>query len=521
MGFSVPMLVGLLALATVMAVAAKRMRLPYSVALVVGGLAVAVFGLLPDLPRLAPEVVFLVCLPALLFEGGISADLQAIRANAVPIGLLAVVGTGIAIAVAGVALHLSLDLPWTAALLLAALMGGTDTVSILFTFRRLVVPPRLAGIMSGETLFNDGATLVAYAAIVGVIAAGVTPSPSVLAGGVLISTVGGAAIGLALAMLGSMLVRHTEDPLAELMATTAIAYGAYSAANAAEVSGAIAAVSAGLVVGATARTKLPPQSRIALSSFWEYVAFGVNTFLFLMIGLSTNPVSISSHLGDILIGFGCIFLGRAAAIYLPFAVVRLTRPQHWVPVRWQHVFVFGNIKGALAVALALGLPAEAPSRQLLIDITFGVTFVSLVFQGVSLPAVVRWLGLSLSDPVALGLGEQQARLIAARAARQELDSLFAAGLVPRTGYDQLRSDYQVEIAEAERTLRSLHERHLTHGARLLLTTRRRLIDAERTAVAAAQRAGLVPTDAADHVLAELDEQVLRVERVLAGEAPTE
>ncbi len=518
---SVPVLIGLIVAATLMAMAAKRMRLPYSVALVAGGMAIAVSGLLPVVPRLAPETVFLVCLPALLFEGGISADVQGIRANAIPIAVLAVVGTGIAIGVTAVALHAFLDLPWIAALLLAALMGGTDTVSILFTFRRLVVPSRLSGIMSGETLFNDGATLVAYAAIAGVLTEGVAPAPGPMAGGLLWSTVGGAAIGLALAAVGSMLVRRTEDPLAELMATTAIAYGAYTAANEVGVSGAIAAVSAGLVVGATARAHLPPQSRIALSSFWEYVAFGVNTFLFLLIGLSTDPVSIGSHIGEILAGFACVLGGRAAAIYVPFLFVRWLRPAHWVPMRWQHVFVYGNIKGALAVALALGLPPETPERQVLVDVAFGVSFVSLVFQGSTLPVVVRWLGLSLHDPVALGLGEQQARLVAARAARQELDQLFASGLVPRSGYDQLRSDYQVEIARAERTLRSLHERHLAHGAMLLLATRRRLVDAERTAVGAAQRAGLVPTDAADRVLAELDDEVLRIERVLAGEAPTE
>jgi len=518
---SLSVLIALLVAATALAIAAKRVNVPYNVALVVGGMLIAVSGLVPGLPRFEPTVVFLVCLPALLFEGGLSSDLRSIRANAIPIGLLASLGMVLAVGVTAAAFHFALGLPWEPALVLATVLGGTDTVSVLYAFRRTPAPSRLSGIMQGETLFNDGVTLVFYVAIVGLVAGGASIAPVSVAGGVLVTMVGGAGVGAAMGLVASFVIRRISDPLAEIMASTALAYGAYALGDALGVSGAIAAVVAGLTVGDTVRRHLPPRSRIALGSFWDYAAFGVNTFLFLSVGLSTSPSSLGSHLPEIGIGFACLVVGRAAAVYLPFLLLRLTRPAQAIPFRWQHVFVVGNIKGALSIAMALGLPAEVPYRAMLVDVAFGITFVSLVAQGLVLTGVIRWLGLVRRDPALDSIDEEQGRLIAAKAARAELDSLQQSGLVPRPAYDLLRSDYQVTIAGAERSLRALQERHLAQGATMLLANRRRLIDAERTALVEAGRAGLISDSTADRLLAEVDERLLEMERILAGDPLTE
>lgn len=519
MRLELPVVVALLVASTALAIAAKRVRVPYNVALVVGGMLIAVSGMLPGVPHLHPDVVFLVCLPALLFEGGVTANLDNIRVNAPPIALLSTVGMIVSIAVTGAVLHPALDLGWGPALLLGALLSVTDTVSILYAFRRAAVPPRLAGIMEGESLFNDGTALVAYGAIASVVTNGAAASgPLLMAAKVIVASVGGVVVGVGLGLAAGFVLRRAGDPPAEIMATMALAYAAYAIAARAEVSGVIAAVSAGLAIGATLRRDLAPQSRVAINSFWEYVAFGVNTFLFLSVGLSTHPASLLGHLPQIFAAVVCVFVGRAAGIYVPLGVLGVLRPAHAVPSRWQHVFVIGNIKGAISIALALGLPVSVPSRQLMVDVTFGVTFVSLVFQGMLLVRALGWLGLIERDPAALALADYQGRLVGARAARQELDALYSAGLVPRAGYDQLRGDYQVVIAEAERELRRLHEQHLTQGARAALATRRRLVDAERNAIISAQRAGLIPEDAAGRLLAEVDRRLLEIERVMADGA---
>ncbi len=511
-----PIVIGLMVVAIVVAIAAKRARIPYNVALVVGGLLISVGNLLPGVPPLQPEVVFLVCLPALLFEGGITADLGNVRANAVPIATLATLGMVLAIGATGAALHELLKLAWGPALLLGAILSVTDTVSILYAFRRAPVPQRLSGIMQGESLFNDGTALVAYAAIAAVVAGGQAPSLGLLGGRVVLASVGGGVIGLALGLVASFVIRRTEDPLAEIMATTALAFASFVAAEQLHLSGAIAGVTAGLTVGVALRRDVSPQSQVAIHTFWEYAAFGVNTFLFLSVGLTTRPEVLLAHLPETGIAFACVFLGRAVAIYVPFLLLRWLRPVASVPLRWQHVFLVGNIKGALSIGLVLGLPDNTPSRQLLVAVAFGVTFFSLVGQGLLLSGALRMMGLIEQDPVALDVAEQQARLIASRAAHHELEALHSQGLVPRGAYEHLRSDYQVNIARAERELRRLNEQHLAQSARSLIAVRRRLIDAERTALLGARRNGLIPESTAEAMLARLDKRTLELEHALHG-----
>ena len=513
MQLHLPVVIGLMVAALVLAIGAKRARVPYNVALVVGGMLITLSHILPEAPHLEPEVVFLVCLPALLFEGGFTANLDSIRANLLPIALLATVGVLVAIGATGWFLHLALALPWGPAVLLGCILAVTDTVSILFAFRRAPVPPRLAAIVLGESLFNDGTALVAYAAISGIVAGAAVTVP-VLAAKVVIATVGGLAVGLALGTVGSFVIRRTEDPLAEIMATTALAFAAFVGAEELHVSGAIAGVTAGLTVGATARKTLSPSSQVAIHSFWEYMAFGVNTFLFLLVGLSSSPGTLIASAPQTAIAVACVFAGRAAAVYLPFLFLGLIKPSQAVRPRWQHVFVIGNIKGALSIALALGLPRETPFRSLLVEVAFGVTFISLVVQGLMLGRVLDWLGLTRRDALAIAVSEHQAKLITARAARAELDTLLANGMVPRMAYEHLRSEYQVTIADAEREIRRIQERNLAQGARLLLAVRRRLIDAERAALTSAERTGLISPEVAERHLLRLDERTLALERLL-------
>lgn len=514
--------IALLVAATVLATAAKRAHVPYNVALVVGGLALALSGLLPRDVTLAPELVFLVCLPALLFEGGITANLGHIRENVVPIALLSTLGMALAVGVTGSAAHLALGLPWAVALVLGALLSVTDTVSILYAFRRANVPPRLAGIMEGESLFNDGTAFVAYGALVSVATGAAVFSPIALTAKALLASAGGLALGLAVGLGVAFVLRRTRDPLAEIMATAAVAFGAYAGAEALHLSGVIACVTAALAVGATVRRELAPESRIALESFWQYAAFGVNTFLFLGIGLSASPARMLDEAPSIGLALLCVFLGRAAAIYVPFALLRLLRPSDAAPPRWQHVFVLGNIKGALSIALALGLPAAIEGRERLVDVTFGVTFVSLCVQGLLLGPALRWLRLVDLDPASERLAEEQGRLIAARAAARELEALSAQGLVPRGAYDLLRGGYQVRAATAERELRRLREQHLAAASRSLLSAQRRLVDAERLAIADAQRGGLLPEATARRLSQDAEQRLLQLERLIEetpGDAP--
>lgn len=508
------MVIGLVVAAVAVSIAAKRARIPYNVALVMGGMLLAIGHVFPHVPHLDPEIVFLVCLPVLLFEGGVTADFRSIQANLFPIVMLATLGMILAVFVSGAMVHGVLGYAWGPALLMGAMLAVTDTVSILFAFKRAPVPGRLAGIITGESLFNDGTALVLFAALVGIVTKGGDAAIATVSAKVVLVSVGGLGVGLAIGLVGAMVIRWTRDPLAEIMATTALAYASYTLAEEVHASGVIAAVTAGLVVGTTMRRHLMPQSQVAIHSFWEYVAFGVNTFLFLSVGLSTDPRSLFENLPAILAAMGCLVVGRAAGVYIPFLLIRLTRRAEAIPLRWQHVFLTGNIKGALSIALVLSLPETTPMRETLVDVVFGVTFLSLTIQGLGLPWTMRKLGLVSEDAYAKEVAALQGQLIGSRAAQRELDELVASGLVSRTDFERLRSVYQTRIAAAERELRRLQEKHITEGARSLLATRRRLIDAERAGIAKAVRGGLLPEEAGEHIAASLDQDILDIEHTL-------
>lgn len=499
-------IVGLLVAAIVVSIASKRARLPYNVALVVGGMLIAIGELMPGMPRLEPQFVFLLCLPALLFEGGITADLGSIRRNIPVIGTLATLGMLISIGVTGSFLKLGLDLPWGSALLLGSMLSVTDTVSVLYAFRRAAVPPRLSAVVQGESLFNDGTALVAYTALTAV-ALSAAPSLPGLGARLLLATFGGLIVGVALGLLTSFIIRWAEEPLLGIMATSAVALASYTAAEQLHLSGAIAAVTAGLTVSANLRRRMSPQGQLAISSFWEYVAFGVNTFLFLSVGLTTQPESLLGNVPEVLLAFGAVIVGRAAGIYPVFWVLGFFQRSTHMPLRWQHVFVIGNIKGALSIALALGVPAAVPGRDLLINVAFGVTFISLIGQGLLLTPLLRGFGLVRKDPIEDQAGRLQAEIIAARAAQRELEEMHQAGLVSRLGYERLRSEYQGQIASADRELRRIYDRHLAYGVGALLSIRRRLIDAERHAISDAGRTGMIPEAAAAEAIARREEAV--------------
>jgi len=510
---SLSVLVALPVAAAALVLVARRANVPSSVALAGGAMLLAAAGLLPGLPRLEPEGILFVCLPALLFAGGFSSDLRTLRAVALPVLLLAGAGTVVAVGVAAVALRHGLRIEWGSALALAAILAGPDASSVRHGLRRVGAPSRLAGILKGETLAAAVVALVIYEAIVRVPAV-----PAQAASGALVALAGGAGLGAAAALVASFALRRIGDPLVQLLAAIALAYGAWALGGALGVSGAVAAAAAGIAAGDTARRHLAPRSRIALDSLWGWAAFGVGAYLFFSMGLVGGPFSPGWNLPAIGIGLASVMAGRAAGVYLPLLLLRLGAPARAIPLRWQHVLVLGNAKGALCVAMALGLPAGFADRAALVELALGIALASLLIQGIALPHVIRRLGLAQSDPAFDAIDEERGRLIAAKAARAELDAMQLAGLLPRPAYDRLRSDYQVVIAGAERSLRSLQERHLAQGATMLLENRRRLIDAERSALVAASGAGLVAESTAGRLLAEIDERLFEVERILAGES---
>lgn len=382
--------------AALLGMLAWRLKLPYAVALVLGGLAVEQTHV-AALPQLDPPVLLFVFLPPLLFDAAFRLDGTQLRSLARPVLFLAIPGTVATAAIVGVALYATLHLPLAEALLFGSIVSATDPVAVVGVFRSLNVPSRLAVLVEGESLINDGVAITLYTAAIGLVTSGTTDVPVVL--GLFVREVlGGVAIGVVLGIVFSRLTAVIDDHLIEMTLSTALAYGSYLVAQSFETSGALACVAAGLVHGSYGRqVGMSERTRRLLDDLWEYVGFVVNAVVFLLVGFTTNVASLAAAAGPVLVSIGSVVVSRVLVIVIPPAVLRLTRRVRVVSTNGERaVLIWGGLRGALTITLALALPPSIANRQLLIAMAFGVVLFTLVVQGVTLRYVIERAGLGES-----------------------------------------------------------------------------------------------------------------------------
>ncbi|WP_437673540.1 cation:proton antiporter [Sorangium sp. So ce131] len=490
-----------LAVGSAVAIGAKRVGIPYNVALVIVGLLLVVVDVLPNTP-MDPEVILIAFLPVLVFEGALFADADSLRSASRPILALAVPGVMISLLGTAAVATLVLALPFAVALLLGALLSITDTVSVLLAFRSVRVPHRLAAIMEGESLFNDGTALVLVVLASRVVSSGAFHADETLRE-LVVAMIGGAAVGGAFGAVGTALLRRTPDHLTAILASIVLVFATALLAERLHASPVIAVVVLGVIVGKAARRLLEPSRVLALQGFWETSGFALNVLLFLLVGMQIQAEMLLREAASIGLALIALHAGRAVAVYGCFGVLRALTGEV-VPLRWQHVMLLGNIKGALSMAAVLSLPSDMPYRDRLVTIVFGVTFVTLAAQALPFARILRFLRVAMttSDSV---LDAAKATLIAARRGQAELDELLAAGLVSRKEHAERRAAFQRRVIGAEAALQTPQGEavrdHLTDLA---------LLTAQKAAVLDAARRGLIAADTANAHANELDRAMVEL-----------
>lgn len=503
-------LIVLLLVATGVALVTRRLRIPYVVGLVLAGLAITKQAL-PESIGLNPDVILNLFLPILIFEAAINTDISRLRSTIKPIALLAGPGVILSAVITAVLLQTWLNLAWITAAAVGVILTITDTVSVIVAFRSVQVPPRLSTIVEGESLFNDGVALVLLSLITTIHLQG---SFSLSAGiqQMAIAFVGGGLLGVGLGYLCIGLFRQLDDALSNILLTVAVSLGTFQIGQALGVSSAIAVVVAGLVIGNLGFRRTSASTRVTLLNFWEYAGFGVNTFIFLLVGIEVEPLILIQTIPAALLAVLAYQIGRILAIYpLLFLLRFFDRP---LPLRWQHVLIAGNVKGSLSMALALSLPFTLPGRTEVITLVFSTVLVSLVEQGLSLPWLVKRLRLSVPSALRERMETLQLNMITAKAAQAELKHLLQFGSLPKAQYEELFATYQSRIAASERELRDLYNQRMADGISTqqaqnhLDGTWRRLYLAEKGAINDAIRQGLLSDTAAQAYLQTLDEKLL-------------
>ena len=394
---AVEFLIWLLLAASVIALLAERLRIPYTVSLVFGGLLLGALrlpvlsplqaGHRPD--WLTPDVILIVFLPALVFEASVKIDVRSLIREFVPLFLLATLGVLMATLVTGYLVHWATGLPVLMALLFGSIISATDPISVLAIFKDLKTSARLSLLIEGESLLNDGTAVVLFQILLAGIVAG-NLSIGRGAGHFFLAVLLGAALGSSLGYVASKITATVDDPQIEITLTTIVAYGSYLLAHHLHLSGVIATGAAGLMVGNLGVPKgMSPRTLAAMQSFWEYVSFVINSLVFLLIGLEVHMGALLHAWRPLLFAIAAVLVGRALSVYtlVPISNLFATR----IPMRWQHVAVWGGLRGALALALALSLDSTLPYRNQILDMTFGVVVFSILVQGLTMKPFLRML----------------------------------------------------------------------------------------------------------------------------------
>ncbi len=375
-------IVALLLIAAAAAIGVRRVHVPYVVGLVVVGIALGLLverveGLEPLRSlTLTPEVIVFIFLPTLIFEAAFNLDSRLLSRNLAPVLMLAAPGLLISTLVAGGLVAALTPLSIGPALLFGALISATDPVAVIALFKEIGAPKRLGILVEGESLFNDAAAIVLFKIILAVLIAGAFGAETVGRGVLDFIVVfgGGVLVG---GLIGYLMIRSIalaqDDPLIEVTLSTVVAYAAFIVAeHYLEVSGVMATVGAGVVIGAYGSTRFTPEVKAYLRQFWEYAAFVANSLIFLLVGLSVDLGTLTNHLAPIGWAIAAVLVARAVSVFGLVPALRVipgTEPIGW---RYQTILFWGGLRGAVALALALSLPAAFPERDLIVALTIGV-----------------------------------------------------------------------------------------------------------------------------------------------------
>jgi monovalent cation/hydrogen antiporter len=510
-------LVGLLAAAAALLALAELIRIPYPIPLVLGGLAL---GFVPGMPRieLPPDVVLVAVLPPLLYGAAFFSPLRELRANARPIGLLAIgLVLTTTVAVAAVAHAAIPGLDWPTAFVLGAIVSPTDPTAATAIAQRLGLPRRLVALVEGESLVNDGTALVAYRFAVAAVVTG-SFSLAAASGRFVLSIAGGIAVGLAVGLVIREVRRRLDNPPVEITISILSGYFAYLPAEAVGVSGILAAVTIGIYMGWHTPELTTPQTRLQGVAVWEILFFLLNAFLFTIIGLQLPVIldGLAGYSTATLVWYAVLIAttvvaARFAWIFATAQVPRLLSRRREAPVPWQPgvVLAWSGMRGAVSLAAALALPLTTdagtsfPNRELVVFLTFSVILGTVVVQGLTLPKLIGLL--EIEDDSRLEEKEDtKARIHAAEAALARLEELVDEEWVREDTADRLRGLYDFRRSRFRARLDGADDGSIEQRSEDYQRLLRELLAAERAAVRALRRERRISDDVMRRVERDLD-----------------
>ena len=490
------LVLAMLLVVSLVAVVTRRFRVPYTVALVLAGLVISL-GKQLDI-GITPQLILSLFLPPLVFEAAFHLPLRDLRRDGVTIFLLAVPGVLLVMAIVGGALAWVGGLALPLALVFGALIAATDPVSVLAIFRRLGAPKRLEVLLEAESLFNDGTAIVLFNLALAGALSGVFHIWDGALEFVWVSA-GGLAIGLGLGWVTAHLLARVDDYLIETTLTTVVAFGSYLLAEQVHVSGVLAVLAAGLVTGSLGTRGMSPTTRIVVFNFWEYAAFLANSAVFLFIGLTIDLWVLAQAWRLILLAIAAVLVSRGVASYLASRYVAR------FPLPWSHVVFWGGPRGAIALALALSLPASlGEGREMLLALTFGVVLFTILGQSLTIDGLLRRLRIVERSEARLEYERRHARALAARAGYEHLQRMHRDGLITSPTWDRVRHGARERLEALTQAVQEAMGRVPEMGVQELAMARREGLRAQRAMLSRLRREGILSDESYVDLIEEVD-----------------
>jgi len=498
--------IGLLAVAAVVSIVTQRLQIPYTIGLVLVGLGLTLIGQDP-VRAISPEIILALFIPPLVFDAAFQLHFADLRRNLSLILMMAIPGVILTTLLVGFLVSLGTEISLATAMVFGALIAATDPVSVTALFRSVGAPKRLQVLVEGESLFNDGTSMVIFRIVLAIALLGEFQlGKSVLQFFVMAG--GGIATGFVIGASISLLLRQVNNHLAETTLTAVIAYGSYILAETMfGVSGVLAVVAAGITTSQVASTGMSPTTRTVVFNFWENVAFLANSFVFLFIGFQTKLSLLWENVWAIVWSILAVLVSRAAVVYGLSYFNKRDVPRNWWPILY-----WGGLRGAISLALVLSLSWNFPNRGQLQAMAFGVVLFTLLVQGLTIYPLMNRLGIIQRGESQLEYERQHALATSMRAAKSRLNSLHRRGMISEYVLNALNPMIEQKIETFTREEREALQTEASLRQRALGDAWRETLRARRNTLSGLYRDNIISDKIYFELVSEVDEMLQNEEK---------
>lgn len=508
----------LFVVASFVSIIIRYINLPYTIALMAVGLALGSVNIIHP-PELTQELLYSIFLPPLIFGTAIHMKIDDFKKDFFSIVTLVIPGVILATFVTAFILVKSMSMfhvldthiqiGWPIAILFGAAVAATDPIAVVSLFEKLGVPKRLSFLVDSESLLNDGTAIVVFIIALSLLQGDENSIQNSIVEFFKIAGFG-LLIGFVVGLLADNVLKYIDDSMVVITITTVVAYGSFLIADSMGFSGVMSTVAAGLVLGEKSLSKTPfPAIRFSVENFWNYVMFAFNSLIFLLMGFEINLALLWQLWPIIVLAYTAVLLARFLVVNATWGLFFATK--YRFPLSWAVVMSWGGLRGALSMVLALSIPHHFEFRELLIALVFGVVFLSIFIQGLSMPFVLQTLKLVSSVNEIKEYEQLDTKIELFNNSLEKIDKLQAGHRISKKIADTLRAKIQEELDQLNRQLQQIETSEDVIFEEKMLKTKREILMSQIQSLIDMYHNGAITFDAFRALRADFDIKLLELE----------